>query len=109
MNKHIKLSAVILPLSLQSCVTTTLVDTEEKRPVKFTSASSAQTFYEAYNLTQGVQKNSVTAHVGLPYSHRRVKGPQAKLNAAYIKADTNKDSRITLQEAKSYSKGIPAN
>jgi hypothetical protein len=99
---------VVVAGGVGGCVTTASVRTEPRDSVRFTSATSAQTFYEAYlakyyfKSTQG----SFAIGVPLPYQHREMKTDNISFNAAVSVADADHDGVITDEEARGYNEKV---
>ena len=97
-------------LLLAGCITheETVYKDVERTPVEFENDTAARIFYE--KLSQAPHKHSDTesrTEVELPLvfkdQRKVVSGPNAAFNRAVAHCDTNRDGRITEQEARIFA------
>jgi hypothetical protein len=80
----------------------------ERKPVEFENDAAARVFYETLmnNRSPGERTESKT-EFSLPvvFDHKKkvVSGPNAAFNEAVMTCDTNKDGKVTVQEARIYA------
>ncbi len=80
----------------------------ERRPVEFENDAAARIFYDTVMRSRNSgERTEVRTDVSLPvvFAHRKrvVTGPNAAFNEAVTMCDTNKDGRVTVQEARIYA------
>lgn len=72
-------------------------------PVSFENETAGRVFYEALSKTPTGRRDESSTEVSLPivFNHkvRTVRGPNAAFNDAVFRCDTNRDGKITEQEA----------
>ncbi len=95
------------------CVTCTTYRDEPRRKVRFSSARTAQTFYDAYAsigtpIGSGILSVGVGFPMPLPYRRSTVPTENVKFNAAIQAADTDHNGVISEQEARTYAAQIAA-
>ena len=108
-----KPSAILLAVPLflgglsPGCVHRVTYRHEPRQPIRFTSATAAQTFYEAY-LAAGIPKGHgvVSLSIPLPYSHRTIATGNVQLNAAAKSADSDRNGTVTGKEAHAYANSL---
>ena len=97
--------ATLLGFVVGGCVSTASVRNEPRESVRFTSATAAQTFYEAYLVRYYSRPTQGYVALGgpLPYEHRELKTDNVSFNAAVRVADADHDSVISDEEALAYN------
>ena len=80
----------------------------ERLPIQFENDAAARLFYEALTKDTGHRsRTESTTEVSLPiifeHKEKTVTGPNGAFNDAVMMYDTNKDGKITEQEARIYS------
>ncbi|MCD6050147.1 MAG: hypothetical protein K0Q55_1550 [Verrucomicrobia bacterium] len=80
----------------------------ERRPVEFENDVAARIFYETVMRSRNAgERTEVRTDVSLPvvFDHKKrvVSGPNVAFNEAVTMCDTNKDGRVTVQEARIYA------
>ncbi len=105
--RHLTITTLLCCLA-SSCVTYTKYQDEPRRKVRFSSAPTAQTFYDAYaSVDSPIGHGSVYAFLPLtPYWQRTKETENTKFNAAIQIADTNHDNLISEKEARPYATAI---
>jgi hypothetical protein len=95
-----------LGLLITGCInhSETVVRDVERLPIQFENDTAARIFYETLNKDGGRRSQTEsTTEVSLPiiFEHKQksVAGPNAAFNDAVTLCDTNKDGKITEQEA----------
>lgn len=86
----------------------TVVHDDSRLPVSFESDAAARTFYETLSrLPNGGQRQESKTEVSIPivFEHERrvVRGPNQAFNEAVNRCDTNRDGKITEQEARIFA------
>lgn len=108
------LPLLVVAASLASgCIHTheTIVHDDSRTPVSFENDTAARTFYEALSrLPNGGQHQESKTEVSIPivFEHERkvVRGPNQAFNKAVSRCDTDRDGKITEQEARIYSQTV---
>ena len=81
----------------------TVYQDTQRVPVSFDSETAGRVFYEALSRKPGGRSDETSTEVNLPivFHHkvRTVRGPNAAFNDAVLRCDTNRDGKITEQEA----------
>lgn len=86
----------------------TVIHDDSRIPVSFENDTAARDFYEALSrLPNGGQRQESKTEVSIPivFEHERkvVRGPNQAFNEAVNRCDTNRDGKITEQEARIFA------
>jgi hypothetical protein len=81
----------------------TVYQDTQRVPVSFESETAGRVFYEALSRSPRGRSDETSTEVNLPivFHHKvkTVRGPNATFNDAVLRCDTNRDGKITEQEA----------
>jgi hypothetical protein len=81
----------------------TVYQDTERMPVSFESETAGRVFFEALSRKPGGRSDETSTEVDLPivFHHKvkTVRGPNGAFNEAVLRCDTNRDGKITEQEA----------
>ena len=100
-------------LLLAGCITheETIVHDGDRVRVEFENDAAGRIFYEALSkMPDPQQRSESTMEINIPVllEHKRhvITGPNAKFNEAVAECDTNKDGKITEQEARIFAEQV---
>ena len=99
-----------LSLGLTGCIThrSTVYEDVQRVPVEFESDAAARLFYETLSRNSGRgQHSESTTTVAVPFvfqnEQKTVAGPNVQFNDAVAACDSNRNGKITEQEARIYA------
>src|SRR5581483_1260499 len=107
MTKTVRLVlAAVGAAALSGCITheSTVVRDVDRAPVQFENDAAARIFYETLSKMPAPRdraESTTTIDIPVVFEHKRhvVTGPNTAFNRAVAACDTNKDGKITEQEA----------
>ena len=100
-------------LAFTGCVSThkTVYRDQERAKVEFENDAAGRTFYEALSQQQPAHERTESdTQISVPivFKHKRrvVEGEDSAFNQAVRRCDTNRDGRITEQEARIFAESV---
>jgi len=105
--------AAVTPLAFTGCISTheTVYREQERVKVEFENDAAGRIFYEALSRQRPAHERTETdTQISVPivFKHKRhvVEGESTSFNHAVRRCDTNRDGRITEQEARIYAENV---
>jgi hypothetical protein len=105
--------ASAVALSLAGCISTdqTVYREEERMKVEFENDTAGRLFYETLSKVRSSgnrteSKTEVSLPVVFKHKHRVVEGESTGFNQAVRRCDTNRDGKITEQEARIFAESV---
>jgi hypothetical protein len=109
----LSLSCAVAVFCLAGCVSTdqTVYREEERAKVEFENDTAGRVFYEALSKMRGERgrtesKTEISVPVVFNHKRRVVEGESLAFNQAVCRCDTNRDGRITEQEARLFADSV---